>query len=410
MILAVLALAFLLRVLLFPYWTHPSDMGLWIYWGQEITRVGFNGFFDKVTWTDYLPFYFYFLWAVEKISHVIQAAPIEYLHKLPPALADVGTTFFLYKILKDKGEKIAVLGSALYAFNPSVFFNSSLWGQVDGLGAFLMVAVFYYLLKANYVLGGILLGIAVTFKPIFVIALPVLLVPLFIEKDFRKLLQFFAGAGASSWLISFPFVLTKSLASPLAFAVKPYFLLFERYQVAASQYPYTSVNAFNFWAIGNNWWRTDLEKVWGVSYQAWGLLAVGLFLLLALFLVFRFWRKADRSVLLSLALFGIFLALFVFATRAHERHMLTALPFLAILAATSTRYFLVYFFLSFSYFLNLYFALQWLLQGGKYVFSWPIINLLSLSNTFVVLVLFIGILFLLLKWSKITFLHKGILK
>ncbi|MCR4305745.1 MAG: hypothetical protein NUV73_01535, partial [Candidatus Daviesbacteria bacterium] len=46
---------FLLRLLVSPYYTHTSDMGLWIFWAKEIDRIGFHNFFDIISWTDYLP-------------------------------------------------------------------------------------------------------------------------------------------------------------------------------------------------------------------------------------------------------------------------------------------------------------------------------------------------------------------
>lgn len=381
MIFVILFLGLILRVLLFTYWTHPSDMGLWIYWGGEISRVGFNGFFDQVTWTDYLPFYFYILWTVEKVSQFLPQLPIEYLHKIPSSLADIATSFFIYKILKKKDKRLGLFGGFLYAFNPAIIFNSALWGQVDGIGALFLISSIYFWLAKKRFLTGVILGVAVSFKPLFVFAVPIfLLANLKIRKPkFLPQVKFLVGGLLSSWLVALPFVLSKSIPSTLGLVYLPFQLLFARYQVSVNQYPYTSVNAFNFWAIGDRWWQSDVQTFLGLSYQHWG----GLLVLLALGVgstaVFRL--KQKKEALFALIFTTLFLALFVFATRAHERHMLTALAPLSMLAAGSVPFLIAYLLLSISYFLNLHFALQWLLQGGKFAFDWNVINGLSLLNS-----------------------------
>lgn len=398
MILAILALGFILRLIISPYWTQTSDMGLWTYWGDNVGKIGFDGLFDVLAWSDYLPFYFYVLFLVNKALLVFPTLPPTLLYKLPSILADIGTAWFLYKIAGGENKKLGILAAILYIFNPAIFINSSLWGQVDGIGAFFLVACVYMILQKKYIAGGLIFGLALTFKPIFLIALPVFLVWLVLlsrggaQKFLFAAGKFFGSLFVSIWAVCLPFVWTKSLESPASFVTSPFLLLLDRYQTAISQYPYTSVNAFNFWSIGNRWWQSDFTAVFGIAYRDWGMIFITVSLSLSVLFLLKSWSERTRVHTITLVFFVIFMALFSFATRAHERHMLTALPFLSLLAVGSYRYFVLYILLSMSYFFNLYFALQWLLQGGQFVFGWGVINTLSLFNAIVPL-FFLSIFF-----------------
>jgi dolichyl-phosphate-mannose-protein mannosyltransferase len=380
--------AFVFRIFLFPFWTHSSDMSLWVYWSHDIEKIGFDGFFDQVSWTDYLPFYFYILFLLAKLQLVFPQVPTDILYKLPSTIADLITAFYIYKILKNKGEKVGIWGAALYAFNPAVFFNSSLWGQVDGIGGLLLTALLYYFSERKFIVAGVFLAIALTFKPVFIVVLPVLgMLMIFDKEKVKSILRFCISTLFTIWIINFPFVLTRTISLNI---ISPFELLVSRYQASLNQYPYTSVNAFNFWSIGERWWQPDQNLFLGLALQTWGHLLVILFLVCTTLYTLKFWLKSNTrdgsTKYLSIAFFVIFLSLYTFATRAHERHMFTIFPFLAILAADSIPYLIIYALLSASYFANLYFALFWLYKNGEYPFGWSAINAFSLINTFIPLV------------------------
>src|SRR3989338_2914018 len=91
-LLLILLAGFALRIVVSPHYTHTSDMGLWIYWAKEIERIGFYNFFGIINWTDYLPFYFYILFIIEKIILNFNITG-ELIFKMPGILADLGTAF-----------------------------------------------------------------------------------------------------------------------------------------------------------------------------------------------------------------------------------------------------------------------------------------------------------------------------
>ncbi len=225
-------------------------------------------------------------------------------------------------------------------------------------------------------------------KPIYFLALPIFGFILWQRKgkkgnwwqQYKALRNYTAATLAGVFLVSLPF----SLTDPLGMLIK-------RYYLAVSVYPYTSVNSFNFWAINNRWWQSDLSRFWGLTYQHWGLLIVGITLGLGLLLL---WQKKKKENI-WLILTTIFLVMFSFSTRTHERHIFTVFPFLTILAGLNAFYWLPLLILSFISTANLYFALIWLIERGRFVFDWTLINLFSLTITLT------GLAFMVLILKKI---------
>lgn len=95
-------LALLLRVLVFPYLTHWSDMHFWEKWGQQIASSGPAGFYEK-TASDYLPFYPLVLGLVKKLYEFLRLGfPVEYAYKFPAVIFDLATGVVLWLFLRKK--------------------------------------------------------------------------------------------------------------------------------------------------------------------------------------------------------------------------------------------------------------------------------------------------------------------
>jgi len=382
--------AFLLRIKLFAFKTHWSDMYFWKDWGEGIIKFGASQFYSHFN-ADYLPFYPLVLGLVYKLYNISQHLhhiPIHYFYKFPAAISDIFLSLILFKILKKKSYKLAIIITVLFLFNPAVFVNSSMWGQVDVIGTLFVVSSFYFFEKKYFYLVGACLGIAVSTKIIYILSLPVLLIGLFLQAKFEKndfywfiknqLIMLFSLV-LTVFLIFYPFVdfTDKSLINILT---KPFVLLIERYQQISQRYPYTSVNAFNFWAIiDKDFWLSDLRKYSIFSYYQWGNLInllICFLVLLRLFLV----KKTNLFYKMNLSLALLFLSSFLFLTRIHERHLFYIFPFLLIAGYYNRRLLINYFILSATYVLNLQFGLEYLYQNKNYFFSWPVIKLFSFIN------------------------------
>lgn len=378
-ILFLVFLAFALRLILSFFGTLQLDFGTFTAWSNLLIENGFARYYQS--WSDYLPGYPYVLYLLGKINQ-LNVLPQTFLYKLPAILADLLTGYLIFKIARDKlSEKASLILSGLYLFNPAIFANSTLWGQVDSLSAlFILLAV--YLLKKNIFFSAIALSIGTLVKPQAGFILPVIIY--FLIKEKTKIVNFvlYGVVGLSIFLLGFiPFSDGQSLLP----------FLFERLNVTLSQYPYGSVNAFNFWGLFG-FWKSDS---WIVPLSF-----IGLFLVLFVFGAYLLKTKNKEDKYLPVAL--ILLSAFLFLTRMHERHLLPILAPLLIASISLPNLLLVYFVLSASYLANLIYSYVWISYDFRQIFSEPVIKIFILGNLLAFALLLKETLF----GSKVNYLLK----
>ncbi len=381
-------LSLLLRFKVFPYKTHWSDMFFWKDWGRGILEYGTKGFYKQFG-SDYLPFYPLVLGVVKTIynyTHELLNIKDIYYYKFPAAISDIFFGYLIFRFLKEvKNYKAGILGMILFLFNPAVFANSSMWGQVDVIGTLFLFAGFYLLYKKKYWVSGLFLGLSLVTKALYLIAIPYLFLLFFRKEDFyinihRKILKkcflVFLGILVSIIVITLPFV------EGGLFAVFKF--LFERYKIISERYPYTSVNAFNFWGlVEKEFWLSDKRGPSFLTYNKWGTL-ITLLLIAAVYIkgfLNAIRKKWFYSLVLGISL--LFYSSFLFLTRMHERHFFYVIPFLAVAAVIKHRLIIAYLITSLTYLLSLHFALEYYYQAKAYVFSSLQINLISGANVLV---------------------------
>lgn len=361
-LLLILLAGFALRIIVSAYYTHTSDMGLWIFWAKEIDRIGFHDFFDIINWTDYLPFYFYILFIIEKIIQLFNIQG-ELIFKMPGILADLGTAFLIYLLSKKWQFKQRLILPTAYLFNPAIFGNSAMWGQVDGLGAFLVTLCLYLFLKQKLILLGISMSMAILFKPLYLLLIPIFLTAQlkYNLPQIKKNLVIISSTAVSAFILVFPFA--KDVFSVPA-------LILERYSASLGQYQYASVNAFNFWGMLGKNFHSDQTVFLNINYHDWGLIIFALIFgsTLLLFLFRKFTNPSEYYRILVLSLAISFFSIFIFATRAHERHLLTVFPFLTLLFLQNWMFTSIYIFTSALYVTNLLFAILYLYNNGVFPF------------------------------------------
>ncbi len=349
----------MLRIILFNFGTLRLDQGTFIAWSNILVNGGFKHFYSG--WSDYLPGYLYVLNILGQIAklHIISET---LLYKLPAILADLATGYLIYKILKKKAsDKWSLAGAALYIFNPAVFANSTLWGQVDSLTAFFSLLAIY-LLEENIYLSALSLAIGGLVKPQAVFLVPIVLLYAFKNKWNMKKYIIYGAIGLAVIILGFlPFY------GDVQFTFGRFVNFFlSRINLSLNQYPYTSVNAFNFWGIIGFWKEDNISGIIGLAM----FLAVSIFSWIAL-------RKKKVSYYLLSGL--IFLFAFTFLTRMHERHLMPALPFLLIASFETPALIFSYLGLSTIYCLNLLWAYSWITNSFESIFSEGILKLLSFS-------------------------------
>lgn len=380
-----LAIGFFCRLFLVPFGTLTLDFNSWLGWSHRLIEVGFSRFYE--TWSDYLPGYLYVLWFLGWIKNVLPNIPNEILYKLPSILADLITAYLIFSLVKSLlNEKKALLASAFYLFNPAVLANSTFWGQADSFSTMLVFASFYLLWKKKYFLSPVFLSLAFLTKPQSIIFLPFIFLPLFLDKG-RKILVIKLIMAVSSFFL---FVMVLSLAFvPFSSGQSLFYFIGERFRVTLEQYPYGSVNAFNFWFLASGFWQSDGHYLLSLSFQQWG---VFIFALINLSLLIFLWKKWGKNQITNFKFFFLVLtivsaAAFLFLTRVHERHLFPLFAFLAVAAAIKPKLWLIYLFYSITYILNLRFSFIWINQDFKEIFSQKIIGLFSFANLFFFIVL-----------------------
>ena len=154
----------------------------------------------------------------------------------------------------------------------------------------------------------------------------------------------------------------------------------DRFYTAYNEYKYTSANAFNFWGALHGMWISDQNTFLNITYQRWGTIVFGVFYLLILGFLCKFelirqnYTRVQQFYLLEkqhasctevsssftirifYAVTLILYALFLFVTRAHERHFLLTIVFFTMIAVRSYLYWFFYAVISIAYVVNLYYA------------------------------------------------------
>lgn len=357
--------AFFLRIVLSQFGTLELDFNTFRAWSNQLVSNGFGSFYNS--WSDYLPGYLYVLWLLGKISSALPSLPQVLLYKLPAILADIGTGIFIFYAVRHFREKWALPAAAIYLFNPAVLANSTLWGQVDSLTALASVTSIFFVRK-NPMASALALGIGTLIKPQAAFIAPIIGILWLKNFGFRKTFMFFALCFVIFLLGFVPFAGNNSFLPFVS----------ERILTTANQYPYTSVNAFNFWAILPGMWKPDSGGL-----QLVGVLLATIFLsIITLVYYLRMKNKSVKNEGFAVFLLSSLYLLisFLFLTRMHERHLLPVLAPLVVAAARFPILWTSYAILSITYLVNMYYSFVWINEDFKMIFSQDVVVISSLLN------------------------------
>lgn len=358
-ILLIVVAGLVVRLLLSGYGTLALDQSTFVAWSNRLTSVPLGDFYE--IWSDYLPGYLYVLWFLGWVQRVLPI-PQVLLFKLPAILSDVVSGFLIYVIVKElKDQKWGLVASALYLFNPAVLANSTLWGQVDSLTVLFSILAIW-LVDRHLGLSSLALAVGTLIKPQAALAAPaVFFVMLRKKRKAKDILKYVVFSLAIFVLGFVPFSGDKGL---LAF-------ILERIQATLNQYPYTSINAFNFWGLFGFWKK---EGTGAFSAQTVGL-AIFFFVFFLAFI--KLWKKRKAEYLLAAV---VFVLSFLFFTRMHERHLLPTLAPLAIASSLSPALWIAYAGFSLTYIANLYYSFVWITKDFTSVFPSLVIKILIFAN------------------------------
>lgn len=304
----------------------PSDTACFSAWANRICETGPMGFYSKDVFTDYPPGYIYILWPIGMVYRALGleycSAPHLLLLKFPSVLSDMACGVLLYRETQVRTSKSqACFLCAAYLFNPAIFLNSAVWGQVDSLTALIALIVCICLTRQRLYPAYIAYGMGILIKPQILFLSPVLLLgtvhwiwadrkallPRFLHCLFRCLSVALGGV-----ILCLPFGISTVL---------------EQMTSTLASYPYASMNAYNLWSLlGLNLVSQD-EAFLGVPYHFFGMAAVIVTIVLTLLLGWK--KRKGVTSYPFLAAFTISY-IFLFSVRMHERYLYPALALLLL--------------------------------------------------------------------------------
>ncbi|WP_025676655.1 glycosyltransferase 87 family protein [Paenibacillus polymyxa] len=316
MLWTVLGVGFFLRMAIAPWISGHMDLMLFRNWATTAAD-SLSGFYTNGS-SDYPPFYIYILYVIGKIGSTDAFSPyMSVLLRLPNILADIVTAYMLYRLASKRVGYGVSLGLAIfYVFNPAVFINSTFWGQVDSFFTMLIVGMIVLLVENRIGWSAVLFTIAVLMKPQGIIYGPVLFFELLRQRKIQPWLLSVGGAVVTTILVILPF----------SWGQEPLWLL-DLYKGTVGEYPYASVNAYNFFALIGGNYTQDTTTLFLFSYHTWGMICIVLVTLFTWWMYIRS-RKPQFAAAAALVLIA---GVFTFASSMHERYLFPAAA-LAVLA------------------------------------------------------------------------------
>ncbi|ASA25569.1 phospholipid carrier-dependent glycosyltransferase [Paenibacillus donghaensis] len=308
---------------------YQNDMNTFIAWGQRLVDLGPGKFYEEGYFADYPPGYLYILYMLGLVRGVFGFAQgsggESLLFKLPAILSDLVLGYLIYQFGRKKlGQGIAFGLMLLFLFNPAVLINSSAWGQADSFFLIFLLLAIKGAADKTLVRAAIFFALATLIKPQALIFTPVLLFAFYHQRAWKQL-----AVGALYGLGIFGV-----LAAPFFWNNGGFAGVINLYKATLSSYPYSTVNAFNLYALTDPMWAA-LDNTWlGITYRVWGFV----FILVAVATSVFYSFKRDRQNLAKSYFIGMVLIVIVFVlgTKMHERYMYPAL-LLALFAYIESR-------------------------------------------------------------------------
>ena len=316
-------LAVLLRVIIaMVYEGYSTDIACFKGWAIAVYETGPSGFYTSGIFADYPPGYMYVLYVLgfvrELFSIDSNGSLFTLIIKLPSIIAEIVTAVFIYKIAdKQIGKTFGLLCASFLLFNPAMFFNSSVWGQIDAVFILFIVLTLYYLKKENYILGALFFAISLLIKPQAIMFAPVVGLAYFYA--------LFQKGGLKKALIGI-FCSAAVAAAVIAAAVIPFTgdqqasWILEQYQDTIGFYPYASLNAFNLFALVGANFAYSTDSFLFLNYQTWGMIFL---VLICVAVIFLQWKTRAQRPLFDLSAFLI-MSVFMLMHAMHERYILPA--------------------------------------------------------------------------------------
>ncbi len=314
---SILAAGLIFRLIIAPIiegW--PNDISANKSWAKSAAQ-GLTDFYQR-GWCDYPPFFIYIFYIIGNISNIPGLDSIyTTLIKLPSILADLATAYLLFRVAKKQFNKeLGIVAAFVYAFNPAVFLDSTIWGQVDSFFTLIIVSALLMMMEKNIKISAVLFVVAVLMKPQGVFFLPILLFELIKRKNLKDFILSAVYGLVTAIIIILPFSFNQS--SP--------FWIVDLYIGTATEYTSVVMNAFNIFALFGLNLTDGATQFLFLSYNTWGIVLSALVVILAAFFYFKSSHKATPIITAVILNAGAF----IFSTKMHERYMFPVIALLLL--------------------------------------------------------------------------------
>jgi Gpi18-like mannosyltransferase len=319
LIMTLLLVGFLLRISASTLMDgYSGDINLFKNWAMTAAN-GLSTFYSSARQADYPPLYIYVLGLVGKIANTTMLnSYYVLLLKIPPITADVITSFIIYKLAKKYlNSVISIFLAAFYIFNPAVFIDSTFWGQVDSFFTLLIFIAIYLLHEKKYAFSSAMFAVSILMKPQGIIFLPILFFELVRQRKIKNFIFSALAALVTILVIIIPFSINQQ--NPL--------WIVNLYTKTISEYPYASVNAFNFFSLIGGNYKSYNTNLFLVNYHTLGMLFIVITTLIGWFVYIKGNNRKYVSAIALLQIAGVF----TFSVGMHERYLFPAVA-LAVLS------------------------------------------------------------------------------
>lgn len=337
---------------------------------MRLSQFNFADFYSPDVFTDYTPGYLYILSFLGFLKNSLAIGDNYYflVLKIPALISDILIGLIIYKeIAKSFSRKTALLAAGIMLFNPVTLFNSAVWGQIDSVLTLFMLLAVIKIQDHKLSSSLIFFSLAVLIKPQAAAIAPLYFLSLLTKFKLVNLIKILFIPIAVAFILSVPFFPEQTLIN-----------LGKHILNTAAQYPYTSLNAYNFWgAVG--FWIKDYTIWTGLAYRYWGYIFLFAYWTITFFFYFR-----KKLSFFALAALGT-LAFFFLPTKVHERYLYPAIIFLILLLPFYKTRLLLFLIgvLSLLHFLNLYYVYVYYneiyFKMPKMLFNFPVFNFLTLN-------------------------------
>lgn len=345
---AIFSAAVLIRVVLLPMPGYSDDMRDFSHWMFALVSIGPHGIYADTSGklfsvVDYPPGYLYVLWGLGEVYRFLfhgfdNPVLVRAWLKLPSVIADFGVAIGVMRLARLCRPTVPVKAiAATLLLGPMLWLDSAYWGQVDSVAALAAVWMLVATCQRRFLQAWVLLAIAVLLKPQIAVVVPLFVSFAYIND--RKRINLVIGpfiAGITAYLLALPF-------APSAMPLSTMRWLLQRYFVGVGKSPNNTSGAFNLYAAFMHLYVSDGVRHAGITLHTLGLILFGAALIAVLARAVMHWRanRADQpdsmNMMLVFSSLMTIAAMFLLATRMHERYMMIAVVLLPLLAGYGRR-------------------------------------------------------------------------